>query len=233
MGGLLGIIRIRTRRGIIHCATEHRISSVLESAGCNSKLTCDGEPARPSILQLGEHPNGSGGARCTDPAKCGTVHTYTQPTEIHGNKLGIIRISHMQEAVVLDMPTDLRPTNAPVSPFELEEDIRNKKNSLGFTALTVDIPEASKVRLGNIPRPLPLWKTPEFFFYYLVAAAVIPYMVWVPINLSSRASQAYYHAMFILIYKLLVAVHANYAFFHYKLSPGWLFGRQVVSTFNQ
>ena len=28
-------------------------------------------------------------------------------------------------------------------------------------------------------------------------------------------------------------MHANYAFFHYKLSSGWLFGRQVVSTFIQ
>ncbi|KAI9460293.1 MBOAT, membrane-bound O-acyltransferase family-domain-containing protein [Boletus coccyginus] len=117
----------------------------------------------------------------------------------------------MPEAVVLDMPTDLRSTNALVSPFELEEDIRNKKNSLGFTALTVDIPEASKVRRDDIPRPLPLWKTPEFFFYYLVAAAAIPYMVWVPINLSSP-------------------MHANHSSFHFKLSPGWLFGRQVDNS---
>ncbi|KAI9459298.1 MBOAT, membrane-bound O-acyltransferase family-domain-containing protein [Boletus coccyginus] len=109
------------------------------------------------------------------------------------------------------MPTDLRSTNAPVSPFELEEEIRNKKNSLGFTALTVDIPEASKARRDDTPRPLPLWKTPEFFFYYLVAGTVIPYVVWVPINLSSP-------------------MHANHSSFHFKLSPGWLFGRQVDNS---
>lgn len=37
--------------------------------------------------------------------------------------------------------------------------------------------------------------------------------------------------MFILICKLHLATHANYAFFQYRLSSGWLFGRRVVSTF--
>lgn len=142
-----------------------------------------------------------------------------------------IQTSHMPESVVLDMPTDLRSTNARVSPFELQEAIGNKKNHRGVTALTTDIPDASKIQRSDTPRPPPLWRTPEFFFYYLVAAVVIPFMVWVPINMSSRASQTYYHALFVLICKSLVATHANYAFFHYKLSSGWLFGRQVVSTF--
>lgn len=137
----------------------------------------------------------------------------------------------MPEAVVLDMPTDLRSTSTRVFPFELEEDIRNKKIHRGLTAVTVEIPDASKIQRIDTPRPPPLWRTPEFFFYYLVAAVVIPVMVWVPINLSSRALLSSYRTIFILIYKLHAATHANYAFFHYKLSSGWLFGRQVVSTF--
>lgn len=104
----------------------------------------------------------------------------------------------MPEAVVLDMPTDLRSTGAHISPFELAEDI-GSKNYRGITELTVDIPDARKAQQSDILRPSSLWRTPEFFFYYLVAAAVIPFMVWVPINLSSRASQAYCHAMLILI----------------------------------
>jgi hypothetical protein len=139
----------------------------------------------------------------------------------------------MPESVVLDMPTDLRSTNARVSPFELQEDIGNKRNHRGVTALTTDIPGASKIQWSETPRPPPLWRTPEFFFYYLVAAGVIPFMVWVPINISSRASQTYYHAMLVLICTSFIATHANYALFHYKLSSGWLFGRQVVSTFIQ
>lgn len=105
----------------------------------------------------------------------------------------------MPEAVVLDMPTDLRSTAPRTSPFELEGDFRSKKSHRGFTALTVDIPDASKAQRNDTPRPPPLWRTPEFLFYYLVAAAVIPLMVWVPTNLSSRASQAYYHAVSIFI----------------------------------
>lgn len=138
----------------------------------------------------------------------------------------------MPEAVVLDMPTDLRSTSACVSPFELEEeDIRKKKIHRGLTAATVEIPDASKVQRVDTPRPPPLWRTPEFFFYYLVAVVVIPVMIWVPINLSSCTLLSCCPTMFILIYKLYVATHANYPFFHYKLSSGWLFGRQVVSTF--
>ncbi|KAF8556486.1 MBOAT-domain-containing protein [Imleria badia] len=116
----------------------------------------------------------------------------------------------MPEAVVLDMPTDLRSTDSLVSPFELQEDIGNK-NHHGITAWTVDIPDARKIQQSDIPRPPPLWRTPEFFFYYLAAAVVIPFMVWVPINLSSPT-------------------HANYGLFHYKLSSGWLFGRRVDNS---
>ncbi|KAG8212850.1 MBOAT, membrane-bound O-acyltransferase family-domain-containing protein [Butyriboletus roseoflavus] len=117
----------------------------------------------------------------------------------------------MPDAVVLDMPTDLRSTNARVSPYGLEENVGMEKNHRGFTALTVDIPDTSKVQRTDAPRPPPLWRTPEFIFYYLVAAVAIPLMVWVPTNLSSPT-------------------HANYAFFQYKLSSGWLFGRQVDNS---
>ncbi|KAG9310441.1 hypothetical protein JVU11DRAFT_9581 [Chiua virens] len=129
------------------------------------------------------------------------------------------------------MPTDLRSTNARPSPFELEEQDRNKKTRRGITTLTVDVPGASKTQLNEAPRSRPLWRTPEFFFYYLVAAVVVPFMVWVPMNLSSRASFHRKPPIFCFIWTLILATHANYAFFHYKLSPGWLFNRQVVSIF--
>lgn len=105
----------------------------------------------------------------------------------------------MPEAVVLDMPTDLHSTTAHVSSFELEEDIKNRKNYRGLTALTVDIPDASKAQRNDTSRPPPLWRTPEFLFYYLVAAVAIPFMAWVPISLSSRASHVYHNAVSILI----------------------------------
>lgn len=100
----------------------------------------------------------------------------------------------MPDAVVLDMPTF---ADAHIAALELEEN----KNNRGFivTALTVDIPDASKTRPTSAQRPPPLWRTPEFFFYYLVAAVVIPFMVWVPISLSSRAFIAIHcHARIIL-----------------------------------
>lgn len=99
--------------------------------------------------------------------------------------------TYMPEALVLDMPTDLHSTAPRASSFELEGDIRNKENPRGLTALTVDIPGANKAQRNDTPRPLPLWRTPEFLFYYLVAVVVIPLMVWVPVSLSSRASHAY------------------------------------------
>lgn len=96
----------------------------------------------------------------------------------------------MPGAVVLDMPTDLRSASARILPFEFQEDTDNK-NRQGITALTIDIPHSSKIERNDAPRPPPLWRTPEFLFYYLVAAVVVPFMAWVPINLSSRALQAY------------------------------------------
>ncbi|KAG6372194.1 hypothetical protein JVT61DRAFT_7987 [Boletus reticuloceps] len=136
----------------------------------------------------------------------------------------------MPDAVVLDMPTDLRSTNARVSPFELQENIGDKSNHRGITALTIDIADTRKTRQNDTPRPPPLWRTPEFFFYYLIAVVVIPFMVWVPINLSSRASQACCHTTFVLICKLPAVTHANYPIFQYKLSPGWLFGRRIDNS---
>ncbi|KAF9231522.1 MBOAT, membrane-bound O-acyltransferase family-domain-containing protein [Melanogaster broomeanus] len=116
----------------------------------------------------------------------------------------------MLKAVVIDMPTDLRSANAP-STFELDNLNIGEESRRGITALTVHIPDSTKARQINGTRPPPRWKTPEFFFYYLTVAVVIPFMVWVPITLSS-------------------STHVNYPLYHKRLSPGWLFGRKVDNS---
>ncbi|KAL4066713.1 MBOAT, membrane-bound O-acyltransferase family-domain-containing protein [Scleroderma yunnanense] len=116
----------------------------------------------------------------------------------------------MPQDIVIDMPTDLRSTNA--HKFELESD--TPAFSRGIASLTVSIPNSRKSRQADGP-PLPSrWKTPEFLFYFLITAVVIPYMTWVPIRLSSPTNP-------------------NYSSFYHQLSPGWLFGRQVDNSDRQ
>jgi hypothetical protein len=98
--------------------------------------------------------------------------------------------SSMSEAVVIDMPTDIHTTER-LSTFELDQEhIIGEKSPRGITSLTVDIPNSNKTQRIDVgPRSPPRWRTPEFLFYYLVVAVVVPFMVWVPITLSSRMSE--------------------------------------------
>ncbi|KAG2114825.1 MBOAT, membrane-bound O-acyltransferase family-domain-containing protein [Suillus clintonianus] len=115
----------------------------------------------------------------------------------------------MLKDVVIDMPTDMRNQEGNFSRFDLDY---NPPKPGGITSLTVDI--AASSRIPNEPRPPQRWKTPEFVFYYVVALFAIPFMAWVPIHLSSP-------------------LHPNYPYYRHRLSPGWMFGREVDNSDTQ
>ncbi|KAG1736348.1 MBOAT, membrane-bound O-acyltransferase family-domain-containing protein [Suillus lakei] len=115
----------------------------------------------------------------------------------------------MPKDVVIDMPTDMRNQEAHFSTFDLDY---TPPKPGGIISLTVDIPASN--RIPNELRPPPRWKTPEFIFYYVVALFAIPFMAWVPIHLSSPS-------------------HPNYPYYHHRLSPGWIFGREVDNSDTQ
>ena len=90
--------------------------------------------------------------------------------------------------------------------------------------LTVDIP--SSHRPLSITRSSPSrWSTLEFRLYGLVFVLVVPFMFWIPVSLSSRMSSVRRLCRYLI---LNIASHPNYALFSRKLSPGWIFGRQIV-----
>ncbi|KAH7884850.1 MBOAT, membrane-bound O-acyltransferase family-domain-containing protein [Phlebopus sp. FC_14] len=112
------------------------------------------------------------------------------------------------------MPTDLHTPKSLPSSLQFEQHDTSDKFSKGITSLTVDIPDSNKYQQLDGVRPLPRWRTPEFLFYYVVAAVVIPYMAWVPISLSSPA-------------------HVNYPYYRKRLSQGWILGREVDNSDSQ
>ena len=88
----------------------------------------------------------------------------------------------MPDHIVLQMPSDDRP----LPPLEIEG-LADRKETSRIVKLTVDIPSSHQPRTADTT---PRWKTPEFFFYYVVFAVVIPVMVWIPVKLSSRECMA-------------------------------------------
>ncbi|PCH42536.1 MBOAT-domain-containing protein [Wolfiporia cocos MD-104 SS10] len=104
------------------------------------------------------------------------------------------------------MPTDLR---APVSSFELERNGSRRRK--GITKLTIDIPSSYRPHVEAEAHPLPHWKSLEFIIYGIIFCIVVPVMVWIPVQLSSSS-------------------HPNYMMYHRRLTPGWLFGRQVDNS---
>ena len=90
--------------------------------------------------------------------------------------------------------------------------------------LTVDIP--SSHRPLSISRSASSrWSTLEFRLYGLIFVLVVPFMFWIPVSLSSRTSSVRRLCRYLI---LNTASHPNYALFRGKLSPGWIFGRQIV-----
>jgi hypothetical protein len=83
------------------------------------------------------------------------------------------------------------------------------------------------------------WGTTEFKVYYLIFALVVPVMVYWPMRLSYGMSKQYrvlvQHVAddddSVMLFRSTddsTELHANYWFYAHRLSPGWLFGRQVV-----
>ncbi|WVQ81401.1 hypothetical protein IAT38_003525 [Cryptococcus sp. DSM 104549] len=106
------------------------------------------------------------------------------------------------------MPTHTHTSAQVPSPPRLE---RNKPSVTDFT---ISIPGSNaRTVVGEEPAP-PRWQTLEFRLYAAAFVVVVPLMVWLPMRLS-------------------LASHPNYYKFSHKLSPGWLFGRQVDNSDHQ
>ncbi|KAI0050527.1 MBOAT-domain-containing protein [Auriscalpium vulgare] len=108
-----------------------------------------------------------------------------------------------QGDAVIQMPSDDTRRAA----FALEQDAPPKGRG-GITRLTVDVPAAH--HSSDTPKPA-RWRTPEFLLYYVVFAFAVPWMIYVPVSLSSES-------------------HSNYNLYRHRLAPGWLFGRQVDNS---
>lgn len=93
--------------------------------------------------------------------------------------------------------------------MQMEEPVR-AEGSRGVTLATPDA-YATESAAGAAPPDVPpaRWGTWEFRAYYLLALVVVPYMIYVPIYLSSES-----HPQF--------GRYANY------LVPGWMGGRLRV-----
>ncbi|KAK1230552.1 glycerol transporter [Marasmius sp. AFHP31] len=87
------------------------------------------------------------------------------------------------------------------------------KKRMKLVDLTVDIPSSS--RTTSIPneaaRSPSRWRSLEFKVYYVVAALVVPIMVWIPVSISSP-------------------LHPNYPVYSGRLSAGWIFNRHVDNS---
>jgi hypothetical protein len=83
----------------------------------------------------------------------------------------------MSDHVVFQMPSDDRQ----LSPLGIEG-LANRKEPSRIVKLTVDIPSSHRPQTADTT---PRWKTPEFFFYYVVFLLVVPMMVRIPVALSS------------------------------------------------
>ncbi|KAJ3969030.1 MBOAT, membrane-bound O-acyltransferase family-domain-containing protein [Lentinula raphanica] len=108
------------------------------------------------------------------------------------------------------------PTQAHHSFSSLEQRPQAGQQMFSITDLTVKIPSSS--RRTSIPseaqRTPSRWRTLEFRLYYVVLCLALPVMIWIPITLSSPS-------------------HPNYSQYQYKLSQGWLFGRNLDNSDSQ
>ncbi|THH08114.1 hypothetical protein EW146_g9102 [Bondarzewia mesenterica] len=116
----------------------------------------------------------------------------------------------MGEDLIIEMPSNLHPSRASL---ELSDPYPPRRG--GITSLTVDVPSSYRPPYGL--KPPSRWRTPEFMLYYIIFILAVPWMIWVPISLSSSASQSN-------------ASHRNYNLYRHRLAHGWLFGREVDNS---
>lgn len=92
------------------------------------------------------------------------------------------------------------------------DESRHKDQHRGITLATPDA-YATEKPTGTAPADVPpaRWTTWEFRAYYLLALVVVPYMIYVPIYLSSES-------------------HLQYGRYAHYLVPGWMGGRLRVCT---
>jgi hypothetical protein len=108
---------------------------------------------------------------------------------------------------------------------------RSGRNGPQVTDFTVHTPD-SKAR-PSVDEPGPSrWRSKEFTIYGVIFALVVPVMIYWPTRLSSRELMKGRKRGNILLGSpglIDVAVHPNWGDYSHRLTPGWLFGRPVVS----
>lgn len=109
------------------------------------------------------------------------------------------------EYVVLSLP----------SPHRLQHpDPSTRSHKMRIVDLTVDVPSSARrvsQRESQEKVAPPRWRTPEFLFYYVIAAVVLPYMAYIPMRLSQ-------------------SWHPNYLLYEHRLSKGWIPGRKIDNS---
>jgi hypothetical protein len=90
--------------------------------------------------------------------------------------------SYLQDIYQLDT-LDTRFTNSSTVPYKPARDPADPRPSPDATPPTVPI----KFDSNGQPIAQPSkWGTPEFYFYYFVFITIVPYMFWIPYDVSRR-----------------------------------------------
>lgn len=99
------------------------------------------------------------------------------------------------------------------------------KLDMELTDLTISVPGCTR-RSEDDPPPA-RWRTPEFIFYGIAFVIVVPLLIYWPMRLSLREYMSRPRGRRA---DSLPASNPNYWQFDRRLSPGWLFGRQVDAS---
>lgn len=83
---------------------------------------------------------------------------------------------------LLQMPPQTPPSQLEVITGETDPSSSPRRG--GIIRLTVDVPSARQTPGEARPSR---WRTPEFFLYYAIFATAVPWMIYVPVQLSSSA----------------------------------------------